>query len=84
MSASEPASAFQTFDDVASRFPVTAAEAQTIAEALDPIQTMAGAGSDLGSVLSEAPGEGPAWWSTPCVTVSTMRALGRLATGYRD
>ena len=59
MSSAPPEQRFATFAGVSDRFPVTIEEAQRIAEAIGPVQQAAGAGSDLGSVLTDAPGEGP-------------------------
>lgn len=47
-----------TADDLQGDFPVSSEEAQAIADAMDPIQNLAGMGSALGSGLEEAPGSG--------------------------
>lgn len=59
MSASGSPQGFDTFEDVASQFPITPDEAQQIADALGPAQTVAGVGADIGSVLADSPGAGP-------------------------
>lgn len=59
MSSAPPEQRFATFAGVSDRFPVTVEEAQRIAKAIGPVQQAAGAGSDLGGILTDAPGEGP-------------------------
>lgn len=55
MSANEP----PTPDDVAANTPISAAEAQMIADAMTPVQDIAGVGSSFGSAFENAPGVGP-------------------------
>jgi len=52
------ASGEPTPDDLQNEFPINSEEAQAIADAMDPIQNLAGMGSALGSGLEEAPGAG--------------------------
>jgi hypothetical protein len=55
MSAGQPPSP----DELADQFPITPDEAQSIADAMSPLQDLAGAGGSFGSALENAPGAGP-------------------------
>lgn len=54
MSANEPPSPAE----LEAQLPLSAAEAQAIADAMDPLQNLASVGDALGSGLEEAPGTG--------------------------
>lgn len=45
--------------ELAERFPISPLEAQAIADAMDPLQDVAGVGSSFGSALENTPGAGP-------------------------
>ncbi len=55
MSASPP----PTPDELAERFPISAMEAQAIADAMTPLQNFTNVGSSVGNTLEDVPGPGP-------------------------
>ena len=55
MSASEAPSP----GDIANEFPISPDEAQVIADAMSPLQDLAGAGGAIGSAMEGIPGPGP-------------------------
>lgn len=67
MSASEPPGP----DELADRFPITAVEAQAIADAMSPVQDIASAGASIGAAFENAPGAGPKLVGTVLQNVAT-------------
>lgn len=55
MSASEPPGP----EELADEFPISAMEAQLIADSMTPFQDLTGVGSSFGSAMENAPGPGP-------------------------
>lgn len=79
MSAGPGSGPFGSFDDVANEFPITPDEAERIADALGPAQQVAGIGSDVGSVMSEAPGAGPQLVGSLLQTLSVQLDLASVS-----
>lgn len=68
MGASEP----PTPDELANEFPITADEAQLIADAMSPLQDIASAGGSVGSAFENAPGVGPQLAGSALNTLATQ------------
>jgi len=66
MSTNEPPSA----GDLSDRFPITALEAQAIADAMAPVQDIASASASVGSAFENAPGAGPPLVGAVLTTIS--------------
>jgi hypothetical protein len=81
-----------TAEDLQGEFPISAEEAQAIADAMDPIQNIAGMGSALGSGLEEAPGSGTSLVGSLLKNMATQadlasvsaETLARAITFYLD
>lgn len=58
MSASPGPDGPPTPDELVQRFDITADQAQTIADAMEPLQDLTGIGDSIGSALEGAPGAG--------------------------
>lgn len=68
MSAQEP----PTPEEMAAELPITAEEAESIADAMTPLQNLTDVGSSAGNVMEDLPGPGPKLAGTVLRNVSTQ------------
>lgn len=61
-----------TPDELAEQFPITAEEAQAIADAMTPLQNFMGVGDSLGNSLEDLPGPGPKLVGTVLQNISSQ------------
>lgn len=71
MSASQP----PTPDDLVARFGVTPSDAQAIADAMTPLQSLTSAGGDVGAFLEASPASGPQLAGIVLQNISTQVQL---------
>jgi hypothetical protein len=72
MSAGPETSTPPTAADLEQRFPLSAVEAQAIADAMTPLQNLTGVGGSFGNAMEDLPGPGPKLAGTVLRTVSTQ------------
>lgn len=70
MSATPPGDGPPTPDELAARFPISATEAQIIADAMSPLQDLTGIGSSVGDAMENAPGAGPPFVGSVLKTIA--------------
>lgn len=68
MSAREPA----TPEELVNEFPITAEEAQAIADAMTPVQNFSDVGASLGNTFEEVPASGPRFLGVILRNLSTQ------------
>ena len=61
-----------TPDELADEFPIAPEEAQAIADAMSPLQRIAGAGGSFGGALEDVPGAGPQLVGTVLQNISAQ------------